>query len=388
MATSQMGSAIQQLRKAVLEQEAPDGQLLESFLSRRDGLALEALVRRHGSMIWNVCRRVLRHQQDAEDAFQATFLVFVRKAASIVPREMVGNWLYGVAHQTALKANATAAKRRTREKQVTEMPEPASAEQEHWTDLQPILDQEISRLPDKYRVVVVLCDLDGKTRAQAAQQLGWPEGTVAGRLARARATLAKRLTQRGIVLSGGSLAAVLTQLAASACVPADVMATTIQTATLVAAGQGAATAAIPAKVAALTEGVVKAMLLSKLKNVAGFLALLGVLAFGGGLLTDHIVAGQQAQVEARAPAIREADDSDDLDGLFAPDRTRPDENGPPKNLTNSIGMKFVWVPRGSFTMGSPKEEEKRAANETLHRVTLTRSEEHTSELQSRFGISY
>src|SRR5260370_26525048 len=102
MATSQVNNVIQQLHKAMLVQEAPDGQLLESFVSRREAAALETLVRRHGPMVWNVCRRVLRNQQDAEDAFQTTFLVFVRKAASIVPKEMVDNWLYGVAHQTAL----------------------------------------------------------------------------------------------------------------------------------------------------------------------------------------------------------------------------------------------------------------------------------------------
>jgi RNA polymerase sigma factor (sigma-70 family) len=308
MATSQVSNVIQQLHKAMLVQEAPDGQLLESFVSRREAAALEALVRRHGPMVWNVCRRVLRNQQDAEDAFQATFLVFVRKAAFIVPREMVGNWLYGVAHQTALKANTTTAKRRTREKQVTVMPEPAMTEQEHWSDLQPILDQEIGRLPDHYRVVIVLCDLEGKTRSQAAQQLGWPEGTVAGRLARARTTLAKRLVQRGIVLSGGSLAAVLAQQAASAGVPGAVMTTTIHTATLVAAGKAAATAAVPAKVAALTEGVVKAMLLSKLKNMAVIVALLCLAAFGGGLLTQHIAAGPQGKIDPETPGNRQADD--------------------------------------------------------------------------------
>src|SRR5450631_3526005 len=205
MAASPMSVVIQQLRTAFGRDgaELTDGELLTLFLNSRDDTALAVLVRRHASMVWGVCHRLLHNHHDAEDAFQATFLVLVRKAASIMPREMVGNWLYGVAHQTALKANTTAAKRQTREKQVTQMPEPAMTEQEQWTDLQPILDQEISRLADNYRAVIVLCDLEGKTRSQAAQQLGWPEGTVAGRLARARTTLAKRLTQRGIVLSGG-----------------------------------------------------------------------------------------------------------------------------------------------------------------------------------------
>src|ERR1700722_8654227 len=151
MAINQISNVIQQLHRVMLVHEAPDGQLLESFVNRREVSALEALVRRHGPMVWNVCRRVIHNHQDAEDAFQATFLVFVRKAASILPRDMVGNWLYGVAHQTALKAQATSAKRRTREKQVMEMPEPAMTEQERWNDLQPVLDQELTPFPGKYR---------------------------------------------------------------------------------------------------------------------------------------------------------------------------------------------------------------------------------------------
>src|SRR5213592_4770513 len=135
MGTGQMNGVIQHLRKAVLvrdEASPTDGQLLEDYLSRRDEAALAILVRRHGPLVWGVCRRVLRNHHDAEDAFQATFLVLVRKAARIVPREMVANWLYGVAHQTALKARATTAKRRARERQVTEMPEPVATEQDLW----------------------------------------------------------------------------------------------------------------------------------------------------------------------------------------------------------------------------------------------------------------
>src|SRR5207248_1960127 len=198
----------------------------------------------------------------AEDAFQATFLVLVRKAASVVPRALVANWLYGVAHRTALKARATAARRKGRERQVAEMPEPAVTEQDLWRDLQPLLDEELSRLPDKYRAVIVLCDLEGKTRKEAARQLACPEGTVAGRLARARVMLAKRLAQRGVTLSGGALAVVLSEKVASAGVPTSVVSSTIKAASLFAAGQTADV--ISAKVAALTEGVVKAMFVTKI----------------------------------------------------------------------------------------------------------------------------
>src|SRR5262249_2303195 len=150
---------LQGLRRAAQQDEAAqtDGQLLERYVRGREESAFAALVRRHGPMVWGVCRRVLGGHHDAEGAFQATFLVLVRKAASVLPREMVANWLYGVAHQTALKARATAARRRGRERQVTAMPEPEAARQDLWDDLQPLLDQELSRLPDKYRAVIVLC---------------------------------------------------------------------------------------------------------------------------------------------------------------------------------------------------------------------------------------
>src|SRR5262249_29140574 len=136
-----------------------DGQLLEDFIGRHDEAAFAVLVRRHGPMVWGVCRRVLRGHQDAEDAFQATFLVLVRKAASIVSRELLASWLYGVAHRTALKAKASAAKRQRKERPMAEMPEPEAALQDRWHDLLPLLDQALSSLPNKYRVPIILCDL-------------------------------------------------------------------------------------------------------------------------------------------------------------------------------------------------------------------------------------
>jgi DNA-directed RNA polymerase specialized sigma24 family protein len=139
MPRSDLSIVIQRLRRAVLVQDGAgltDGQLLECFLSRHESAALEALVRRHGPMVWGVCRRILSNHHDAEDALQATFLVLVRKAGAILPRDRVANWLYGVAHQTALKARAATAKRRTKEKQVTQMPEPAVVEDNLWNDLQ------------------------------------------------------------------------------------------------------------------------------------------------------------------------------------------------------------------------------------------------------------
>ena len=374
MATSQMSAVVQELRRVVLRHDEAgltDGQLLERYISRRDEAALEALVQRHGPMVWGVCCRVLSNYHDAEDAFQVTFLVLVRKAASIASRDLLANWLHGVAYQTALKARATAARRRARERPMTEMPEPAAVQQDLWHDLEFLLDHELSRLPDKYRIAVVLCDLQGKTRKEAARQLDWPEGTVAGRLARARAMLAKRLARRGIALSGGALAATLAQNAASAGVPTSVVSSTMQVASLVAAGQ-AATGVIPTQVAALTEGMLKAMLLTKLKKITAVVTMLCMIGCGGGLLTHHIAAAHQHQAVAE-DLVNQADAPGDL-AAFVPDRKPLGEKDPIPPFTNNLGMKFVWIPPGNFIMGSPKKEKERQPepDEPQHKVTLSK----------------
>jgi RNA polymerase sigma factor (sigma-70 family) len=295
MASRNVNGVIQHLRQAVFRGEEAgltDGQLLTCFIERRDEVAFASIVRRHGPMVWGVCRRILPVLHDAEDAFQATFLVLLRKAAVISPREKLANWLYGVARQTALKARATTAKMRARERQVTEMPEPEAVQQAHWHDLLPLLDQELSQLPDKYRLPIILCDLEGKTRKEAAWQMGWPEGTIAGRLARARVLLAKRLARHGLVGSTGSLAALLEANGATAAVPATLVSSTIKAATLALAGQTATPSVISVKVAALADGVVKAMLLTKLKIVAVvLLCVVALTAIGAGLIACERQAG-------------------------------------------------------------------------------------------------
>lgn len=298
MTTNHLNEVIRHFRRVVRLSEGTeptDGELLECFVTQRTEAAIAALVRRHGPMVWGVCSRFLQNYHAAEDAFQATFLVLVRKAHTVVPREMVANWLHGVAHQTALKARATTAKRRARERQVAEMPEPETVQQDLWNDLQPLLDAELQRLPDKYRVVILLCDLEGKTRKEAARQLGLAEGTVASRLARGRTLLAKLLRRRGLVVSGGALGAVLSHQAVSAGVPNAVVSSTIRVAGLCAAG-GAAAGMIAAKVVALTEGVLKTMLLNQLKSIV-LLLVLGLTVFGGGLFLRHTATAQPGQTE-------------------------------------------------------------------------------------------
>jgi outer membrane protein assembly factor BamB len=213
---------------------------------------------------------------------------------------MVANWLYGVAHQTALKARATTVRRRTREKQVTDMPERALEQQALRDDLQPLLDQELSRLPDKYRAVIVLCDLEGKTRKEAARHFHLPEGTVASRLATARAMLAKRLTRAGLAVSGAALAAVLAEGGASASVPPAVASSTIRAVGLFAAGQAAA-GVVSGRAISLAEGVLKSMLLTRLKLVTAVLVALVVLGAGAIAWTHHVPAGAPADSPRTEP---------------------------------------------------------------------------------------
>jgi RNA polymerase sigma factor (sigma-70 family) len=298
MAAEQTSTFIRELRKAVLlhdPAELTDGQLLGCLLERRDEAAFAALVKRHGPMVWGVCRRLLGHH-DAEDAFQATFLVLVRKASSIVPREMLPNWLYGVAHNAALHARRTVARRNARERQVSEMPEPGAVREDLWQDLRFLLDQELSRLPDRYRVLIVLCDLEGKTRKEAARQMGCPEGTVAGRLARARALLAKRLARHGPLLPAGGLAALFARNVATAGAPAAVISSTIQAANLLLVKKAITAAAVSAKVAAITEAVLHAMLLSKLKGISLVLLLLASVGVGLGSLAVRMQAAPNGTI--------------------------------------------------------------------------------------------
>jgi RNA polymerase sigma factor (sigma-70 family) len=283
MTTVPRVGVLEYLRQACVRQESgglSDGQLLECFLDQREEAAFEALLRRHGPMVLGVCRRLLGHAQDAEDAFQATFLVLARKAASVVPRDRVANWLYGVAYRTALAARTAAAKRRAKEREAAK---PEAVEDRTGWELRSLLDRELSRLPGHYRLPILLCDLEGKTRAQAARQLGWPEGTLSCRLARARRLLAGRLACRGLAFCGGLLAVLSEQGAASARVPGGLAVSTIQAATRVAAGQAATPGGVPARVAALAEGVLRAMKVARLKIATAAVLLLTTLGVGASL---------------------------------------------------------------------------------------------------------
>jgi RNA polymerase sigma factor (sigma-70 family) len=306
MANGQLPGIIDQLRRLVGRQSGcalTDAQLLEAFVSRRDEAAFEVLVWRHGAMVLRLCQRILRDAHEAEDAFQATFLVFARKAGAIGKRESVSSWLHKVAYRVALRVRARSVKRGAQQELADDVPAREPADDLVWRDLRPILDQEIDRLPEKYRAPFVLCYLESHTNEEAAEQLGCPKGTVLSRLARGRERLRSRLARRGVALSAGWIATVVAQNAAA--MPPALVNATVKAAIPFAAGNAAA-GLVPASVAALTEGVLHAMFLTKLK-VAGltvtllaFVAVVpGVGLFGHGAQAERPAPGRQATLPER-----------------------------------------------------------------------------------------
>jgi RNA polymerase sigma factor (sigma-70 family) len=223
-----MGNHTAELLRTIrpLEADHPDADLLARFADRRDEPAFRELVRRHGPLVLGVCRRVAGHAQDAEDAFQAVFVVLARKAGSIRRPELLGNWLYGVAVRVARRAKRAAARRRVRERQVPAMPEPPTSPAADWSDLAAVLDEELVALPEWYRTAVVLCDLQGLSRAEAAARLGVPEGTLSSRLAAGRTKLAERLARRGVTLPAAGLGVVMSA-SGTAAVPARLIEATV-----------------------------------------------------------------------------------------------------------------------------------------------------------------
>jgi RNA polymerase sigma factor (sigma-70 family) len=301
-----MKTVLRHIRGAVVRAAGDgrtDGQLLEAFQARRDQAAFETLLARHGPMVLGVCRRVLGNHHDAEDAFQATFLVLARKASAVRRHELVGHWLYGVAYRTAMKARAMSAKRRAKERQVVATAQPESPAGDGSEELLARLDAELSRLPEKYRVPVLLCDLQGKSRRDAAQMLGLAEGTLSSRLAYAKKLLSRRLARDGAVISAGALAVLLSQGAAPGCVPRPLLNSTARAALGTVAGESLAAGAVSAQVVTLTEGVLKAMLLSKLKGF-GAVALAACLSTAV-VLAYRSTATGQVPAPARGAAAAE-----------------------------------------------------------------------------------
>jgi RNA polymerase sigma factor (sigma-70 family) len=282
-----------------------DRQLLDGFAAHGDQTAFAALVERHGPMVLRVCRRVLRQEQDAEDAFQATFLILAGKAGTIRKTEALASWLHGVAQRVALRARRDAGRRRTHEREARPMSAHTHDRQADWHEVQAALDEEIRTLPETYRAPFVLCFLEGKSRAEVARELGLKEGTVWSRLSQARKRLREQLGRRGIALPALLAVAALSGGTARA-IPARLIRSTVQAAG--AAGRAVRAAVVSARVAALAEGVSKTMPMSQLKTVVLCSVTAGLVALGAGAgaalkenaLARPSVAGAEAW--ALAPA--------------------------------------------------------------------------------------
>jgi RNA polymerase sigma factor (sigma-70 family) len=280
--------------------EDEDAALLERFAAARDETAFTSLLRRHGPLVWGICRRVLGEEQAAEDAFQATFLVLVRKAHSVSKKASIRSWLYGVALRVALRARRRESLRRDREQGSPARTGRDACAESDWQDVRPVLDEEIQSLPEKYRLPVILCYLEGKTNDEAARLLDCSRGTIATRLARARDRLRSRLVRRGLTLSAGGLATLLSENVLSATVPPLLFSQT----TKVVLG-GTTTVAITT----LTEGMLRDMFTTKLKMA--LVVILALTAMGGAGASVYYLRAQAPALQPEHPAKKPEKEAQD-----------------------------------------------------------------------------
>jgi len=304
MSSAQVSSLLRFIRHLTVgwkDSELPDHQLLERFTAVGDEDAFAALLRRYGAMVLRVCQSVLHNLHDAEDVFQAVFLVLARKAGSIHRREAVSSWLYGVAHRLAMKAQASAARRRIHVKRAVAMPTTEPLLDLSLRELQGLLHEELQRLPEVYRAPLVLCGLEEKSLEEAARLLGWSKGCVKGRLQRGREQLRARLRRRGLDLSAGLFASALVMDATTASVSATLAATTLRAALQFASNGKLATGVVSAKVVALVQAAMPTMFLSKLKILTLVLVAVGASVASLSAFYHHGAAARQE------PASKESD---------------------------------------------------------------------------------
>lgn len=308
MAHEPLHAVVRHIRKvsAALQTDQQDDQdLLERFIDERDGTAFVALVQRHGPMVRGVCRRLLRRESDADDAFQATFLVFLNKARSIRKRRSLGSWLHGVAIRTALRAKTNAAQRHVHEQQATAKAPDEPWKEAAWREICTVLDEEVQGLSETYRAPLVLCYLEGRTRDEAAHQLGWSLRTLQRRLERGRDLLRIRLTRRGLTLSAGLLATALAEHTGRAALPVGLANLTAKAALGDAAGTMASAGLTSGPAAALAKGVLKAMFINKLTALTALTAMalaVGIIGTGAGLWTYQALAAQRADTTEQKTA--------------------------------------------------------------------------------------
>jgi len=282
-----------------------DSELLKRFLERHEETAFAILVCRHGPMVLSVCQRILHDAHAAEDAFQATFLVLVRRSTAIRKHGSVGCWLHGVAQRIALRARAQSAAQSNRARRINPMPGTDTLDELTWHELRTIIDEEIGALAEKHRAPVVLCYLEGKSYDQAARELGWPKSSLASRLTQARDVLRERLVQRGICLSAAGLAVGLTERATGAALPALLTIHTVKAAILYSAGKITAGMSVSSQAITLAEDAMKGMLGFKTKVVAAVFTAL-VLAGGAVLARQHALNNAPQPEAIKEERAREA----------------------------------------------------------------------------------
>jgi RNA polymerase sigma factor (sigma-70 family) len=264
-----------------------DGELLKRFVGAGEEAAFTELLRRHGRLVWGVCRRILHHEQEAEDAFQIVFLVLTNRAKSIRKQASVSSWLYGVAYRVAVRIKQKARKRRACEEQALRASPTNTVSEACFHELQAILDDELNRLPEKYRAPFVLCYFEARSGQEAARELGLRERTLSSRLAQARKMLQKRLRRRGATLTAGLCAMALAQETAATALPPALFEATRAAALLEITGK--ASAPLAPGIVATVEEILRSMAITKLKVFGAMILATSLVAAGAGMLTARVL---------------------------------------------------------------------------------------------------
>jgi RNA polymerase sigma factor (sigma-70 family) len=367
MASRQINSVLQHIRRLAENRETSqrtDQQLLDRFINKKEEAAFTALVRRHGAMVLALGSRILRHREDAEDVFQAAFLVLARKARSIRKLESIGGWLYRVTFRLALRVRADAAKRGRPTLSRSESSSAGSLSEITWREVCTALDEELAHLPDRFRAPLVLCYLEGKTQDEAMHQLRWSKSTFRRRLEEGRTKLCLRLTRRGITLSAGLWAALLSSEGASAALSSALVHSTVQAAIPFAAGDVAAT--ISPHVAMLTKQALQSAVIHKMKWIA-LLGMTAVLTTGIGLSAHQALTARQLPDQPKLQ-LALADEQPKQPAPEKPRRSRLDRYGdplPPEAIARLGTVRFrhgslinslVFIPDGKQLLSQSIDE--------------------------------
>jgi RNA polymerase sigma factor (sigma-70 family) len=333
--------------------ELNDRQLLEEFADG-DETAFTALVDRYGGLVMGVCQRVLQHTQDAEDAFQATFMVLARKAGKIAWQDSVANWLHGVACRIAYQVRREKARHQSRSGGiVSDHATPEAAPDPSWSELKPVLDEELNRLPTRYRIPLILCCLEGKSRDEAATQLGWSLGSLKGRLERGREILRSRLAKRGLTLSAALAATLIAAAGAQAAVPLTLGLETVRAGMAMLTGQSAAV--VSTQALTLAQGALHAMFMTKVKFAAAVLMTVVTLGLGTGYVTHQALAGNGVAEDRQAASLPSAQ----------PKENHQRVNGQPDPMDDG------YVPTLAEFLGQREGREERKQQPSINGVVQT-----------------